>query len=176
MYRQLAACPAMYWSSADDPDALYLKNQRQWVRKYLEENLGGRLDIHKNAAFWMLEEGGEFGTAHPRDAMLPEAVLLICGRIRQLVNTGELVRDEDECIRMSRGEFCRLILELREGWREAWSREFREMDDEKLLNRILSYMKDWMMLKDEEEWVILMPAAGKLEGYYPQDYTGGEKR
>lgn len=176
VYRQLAACPAMYWSSADDPDALYLKNQRQWVRKYLEENLGGRLDIHKNAAFWMLEEGGEFGTAHPRDAMLPEAVLLICGRIRQLVNTGELVRDEDECIRMSRGEFCRLILELREGWREAWSREFREMDDEKLLNRILSYMKDWMMLKEEEERVILMPAAGKLEGYYPQDYTGGEKR
>ena len=50
------------------------------------------------------------------------------------------------------------------------------MDDEKLLNRILSYMKDWMMLKEEEEWVILMPAAGKLEGYYPQDYTGGEKR
>lgn len=55
VYRQLAVCPAYYWGSADDPDSLYLKNQRQWVSRYMEENLGGRLDIHKNAAFgcWM---------------------------------------------------------------------------------------------------------------------------
>ena len=31
VYRRLAACPAMYWESGEDPDSLYLKNQRQWV-------------------------------------------------------------------------------------------------------------------------------------------------
>ena len=44
VYRQLAVCPAMYWKDNEDADSLYLKNQRQWVEKYLEENLGGRLD------------------------------------------------------------------------------------------------------------------------------------
>lgn len=29
VYRQLAVCPALYWDSTEDADALYLKNQRQ---------------------------------------------------------------------------------------------------------------------------------------------------
>ena len=37
VYRQLAVCPALYWDSTEDADALYLKNQRQWVGKYLRE-------------------------------------------------------------------------------------------------------------------------------------------
>ncbi len=177
VYRQLAACPALYWTAADDPDSLYLKNQRQWVRKYMEENLGGRLDIHKNAAFWMLEDSEAFGSVHPRDAMLPEAVLLICARIQELEQAGELTRDGDECIRVSREAWSRLVLELRKGWKEAWSKEFREMDDEKLLDRVSQYMKDWMMLREEEGRITLLPAIGKLKGYYPQDYTaGGDKR
>ena len=50
------------------------------------------------------------------------------------------------------------------------------MDDEKLLERIFQYMKDWMMLREEDGWFVLLPAVGKLEGHYPKDYTGGEKR
>ena len=91
VYRQLVACPAFYWEENDDADALYLKNQRQWVSRYLGENL----DIHKNAAFWMLEEDA-FGAVHPRDAMLPEAVLLFCGYIQELLEEGRLERQENE--------------------------------------------------------------------------------
>ena len=43
VYRQLAVCPALYWDSPEDADALYLKNQRQWVGRYLRENMGGNL-------------------------------------------------------------------------------------------------------------------------------------
>lgn len=53
VYRRLAACPAMYWESGEDPDSLYLKNQRQWVEKYMKEQLGGRLELYRNAAFWV---------------------------------------------------------------------------------------------------------------------------
>ena len=43
VYRQLTVCPALYWDGNEDADALYLKNQRQWVAKYLQENPGGNL-------------------------------------------------------------------------------------------------------------------------------------
>lgn len=175
VYRQLAVCPALYWENSDDPDAYYLKNQRQWVGKYLGENLGGRLDIHKNAAFWMLEDSEVFGTVHPRDAMLPEAVLLICARLQEMIREGGLVQGEDGCLRMGREEFCRLILDLRIRWKSAWSKEFREMDEERLLERMLQYMKNWMMLREEADQVVLLPAVGKMKGYYPKDFTGGDK-
>ena len=80
----------MYWEGNEDVDSLYLKNQRQWVEKYLEENLGGRLDIHKNAAFFVLEEDDCYGKVHPRDAMLPEIVLLVCAHIQQMFRAGEV--------------------------------------------------------------------------------------
>lgn len=175
VYRQLAVCPALYWENSDDPDAYYLKNQRQWVGKYLGENLGGRLDIHKNAAFWMLEDSEVFGTVHPRDAMLPEAVLLICARLQEMIREGGLVQGEDGCLWMGREEFCRLILDLRIRWKSAWSKEFREMDEERLLERMLQYMKNWMMLREEADQVVLLPAVGKMKGYYPKDFTGGDK-
>ena len=175
VYRQLAVCPALYWENSDDPDAYYLKNQRQWVGKYLGENLGGRLDIHKNAAFWMLEDSEVFGTVHPRDAMLPEAVLLICARLQEMIREGGLVQGEDGCLRMGREELYRLILDLRIRWKSAWSKEFREMDEERLLERMLQYMKNWMMLREEADQVVLLPAVGKMKGYYPKDFTGGDK-
>ena len=63
VYRSLAACPAMYWDTSEDADSLYLKNQRQSISKYMQEAFGGRLDIHKNAAFWVLEEADFYGMA-----------------------------------------------------------------------------------------------------------------
>ncbi len=176
VYRQLAACPALYWENPDDADAYYLKNQRQWVAKNLGGHLGGRLDIHKNAAFWMLEDREVFGEVHPRDAMLPEAVLLLCSRLQELVAAGELEKGPDECLRMERGELKRRILELRDTWNSAWSKEFREMDEERLVERMLQYMKQWMMLREEDGQAIVLPAAGKLGGYYPADFAGGEKQ
>ncbi len=176
VYRQLAVCPAMYWKDNEDADSLYLKNQRQWVEKYLEENLGGRLDIHKNAAFWMLEDDDVYGRVHPRDAMLPELAALLCREIRTEVEAGRLICGEDQRICMDADAFDRLIRNCRSRWRDAWSKEYREMEEEKLLRTVKRYMIWWMMLEQEEDKVWILPAAGKTAGFYPKDYKGTKER
>ena len=170
VYRQLAVCPAYYWSSAEDSDSLYLKNQRQWVSRYMEENLGGRLDIHKNAAFWMLDEEDTYGLVHPRDAMLSELVLLLCTRISEAVRRGELKREEDECFWIEETQFFDWIKECRNRWQTAWSKEYREMEWEKLVQTIEGYMENWMLLRREGKQLCVYPAVGKLIGFYPADY------
>lgn len=174
VYRQLAVCPAMYWESNEDADSLYLKNQRQWVAKYLEENLGGRLDVHKNAAFLMLEEDDCYGRVHPRDAMLPEIVLLVCAHIRQMLQSGELVRQENETITITRQQFSELVLACRKKWNAGWSKEYREMDAGKMVDSVRVYMKAWMFIREYEDKVIILPAAGKLVGFYPEDFREEE--
>ena len=175
VYRQLSLCPAFYWEENDDADALYLKNQRQWVAKYLDENLGGHLDIYRNTASLTLEESDCYGTVHPRNAMLPEAVLLICEEIRNRITAGNLKKEENECIHIKKADFERLILGCRHRWQEGWSKEFREMEDKKLTENICEYMKNWMMIRYENENVIILPAAGRVTGYYPADFKGGAK-
>ncbi len=170
VYRQLAVCPAMYWEGNEDVDSLYLKNQRQWVSKYLEENLGGKLDIHKNAAFFMLEEDDCYGKVHPRDAMLPEIVLLACAYIQQALKEGELVKQENETIAITKQRFSELILACRKTWGAGWSKEYREMDEGRLVDTVKNYMRDWMFIRESKGMVIILPAVGKQAGFYPEDF------
>ena len=177
VYRQLVTSPAFYWENNEDADSLYLKNQRTWVARHMEENLGGRLDIHKNAAFWMLEEDDCYGKVHPRDAMLPELVTLICTAIRQQMEAGEITRADNEWIYMDSTDFANLVWRCREDWNGAWSKEFREMEKEKMVRNVQDYMKSWMMLRIEGETICILPAAGKVSGFYPADYNkGGAKQ
>lgn len=173
VYRQLTVCPAFYWEGNEDADALYLKNQRQWVAKYLQENPGGNLDIYRNAAFLTLDEDDCYGSVHPRDAMLPEAVLLICEHIQRQLADGKLEKAENESICMTRKTFAEIVRECRAEWNAGWSKEFREMDENRLLETVLSYMKNWLMIRCDENEVTVLPAAGRLTGHYPQDFKGG---
>lgn len=173
VYRQLAVCPSLYWEGNEDADALYLKNQRQWVAKYLKENLGGNLDVYRNTACLTLDEDDCYGVVHPRDAQLPEAVLLVCANIRKRLEEGSLKKQENECIYMTKEEFAGIVFSCRREWSGAWSKEFREMDEDKLLETILGYMKNWLMLRCEETQVIIMPLVGRQAGFYPDDFKGG---
>lgn len=175
VYRQLAVCPAYYWDGNEDTDALYLKNQRQWVSKYLNDNLGGNLDIYKNAAFLTLDAEDCYGTLHPRDAMLPEAVLLLCAEIQNALRDGKLSKKENECISLPENKFKELVLDCRKQWNDAWSKEFREMDADRLLDAILEYMEQWMMLTRDGDNITILPAAGRMAGFYPKDFAGGTK-
>ncbi len=175
VYRQLAAAPALYWDRADDPDGIYLKNQRQWIRKNLNDHLGGQLHVHKNAAFFVMEEDC-FGERHPREAMLPELVLIFCQTIREKAENGVWERRADERIPVPWEEFKQTLLTCREETGAAWSKEYREMEEEKLAAAVLSYMKGWMMLEEAGEQLLICPAAGKAVGRYPEDFQTKENK
>lgn len=170
VYRQLMVCPMMYWESNENADALYLKNQRQSVMRYLEDNIGGHLDLHRNAAFWMIEEDDCYGKVHPGDAMLPEAVTLICTEIRRQIEKGMIEKKENECCYLSSEAFHNLIIQCYESYKDAWSKEFREMPLDKLTEVIIDYMRRWMMIEEEEEYVRCYPIIGKIAGRYPIDF------
>jgi hypothetical protein len=60
----------MYWKENDDQDSIYVKNQRQWVQKNLDDNLGGQLHLHKNAVFFVMDEDDCFGGKHPQKKVM----------------------------------------------------------------------------------------------------------
>lgn len=173
VFRQLAVCPAMYWQGTEDADALYLKNQRQSIARRLCENLGGQLDIHKGAAFLMMDEDDCYGVAHPRDAMLPQIVLMLCSQLRKDLRGGKVSKGEDESIAISKERFSQWALSCRDHWGKGWSKEFREMEKDKFVEAVRNYMRDWMLLEERGDMVAFLPAAGKLSGFFPEDFEEG---
>ena len=141
-------------------------------RQYLRENLGGNLDIYRNAAFLTLDTDDCYGNVHPRDAQISESVLIVCAEIQRQLTEGQLELQEDECIAMTKQAFSRIITNCRNKWKNAWSKEYCEMDEDRLVETILKYMTDWMMVRSEEERITVLPAVGRLAGQYPSDYKG----
>lgn len=176
VYRQLAVAPAMYWDSAEDADSFYLKNQRQWVEKYLDENLGGSLHIHKNAAFFVVDEMDCFGEVHPREATISEVTLNICAKIRSDAKQGTLLRENDDCIRITENDFENILGDCQRQYKAAWSKEFREMPFEKLKKIIMQYMKSWMLLSQDGEEITIYSGTAKVIGVYPKEFLEKEAK
>ena len=175
VYRQLTICPCMYWESVEDADSLYLKNQRQWVAKYISENMGGNLDLYKNMACISLDSDDCYGLVHLRDAMLPEIVLRVCNGIQKEILKGHLLKGDNELIFTTSGQMSDIILQCRKNHSAGWSKEYREMNEELLVENVLEYMKNWMMIRFFDEQIIILPAVGRTAGVYPEDFNGGEE-
>lgn len=174
VYRQLALAPAMYWTENDDQDSIYVKNQRQWVQKNLDDSLGGHLHLHKNAAFFVMEEDDCYGERYPKDSMLSELVLLICKEIRERVREGVVRKESDESVRLKKEQLEDLIFQCKEKYGSAWSKEYREMEQSRLVEQAVFYMEDWMLLSRNGDDITIYPAAGKIIGQYPKDYERKE--
>lgn len=163
VYRKLLLSPAMYWEGLEDADAAYLKNQRAWVTKHLFDHTGYRLDIHRNAAFLLKEEeAGRFGELFPDTSTLSDIVLMICTMCRKAFPEHR----EDDSVVCSVREFHDVIDECAKKYSPLWSKEYRELSSDVLKKRITELMKDWMMLEEADDGIILHPACFLLAGDY----------
>lgn len=44
------------------------------------------------------------------------------------------------------------------------------MDEGKLADTVINYMKDWMFIRESNGMIIILPAVGKQAGFYPEDF------
>lgn len=116
----MAAASALYWSQSNNPDSIYLKNQRQWIQKNFSEYLGGQLHIHKNAAFLVMDED----------------VLFFCGLVREKADAGVWMKRQDECIVVCDKEFQEVLYDCRNRYSLSWGKEYREMEDASYWQRL----------------------------------------
>lgn len=166
LYRQLITCPAIYWRNSDNQDSQYIKGQRQWIQKYMDEQSLGTLQLHKNAAFLVLDEHISYGSKHPNDRMLSEIVLLVCAKIRYLIIQGTFLKQEDETVNITRTQFATLLQQCNEEYQSVWTKEYQSMDGAKMEEAVLAYMVNWMFIKCKDSEVIILPSTGKLIGKY----------
>lgn len=169
-YQQLTLTPAMYWSEQNRADYEYIKNQRQWVSRYLNEAVGGELHIHKNGTFFVATEDSRFGMLHPRDTAISDAVLMLCAQLRQKINEGIYAKENDDTVWLSLFDFRKEVLSCKAKWDSAWGKGLREESDDGFLEKITKYMFDWMLLAPMDGAILLYPSIGKMIGRYPEDY------
>ncbi|WDU82073.1 DUF2398 family protein [Caloramator sp. Dgby_cultured_2] len=67
-----------------------------------------------------------------------------------------------------------MVKELKALNSAGWSKEYREMDFEKLYNEIIHFMEMLNMIKVSEKEIKILPLCGKVVGRYPDDFYSKE--
>ena len=170
VFRQLVVCPSMYWENANDSDAFYLKNKKTYVSTNIEKIMGGTLEMSKNNASIVFVDLQGVGDIHPKNSMLSEIVLLVTHEIYEMAqDKRKLNVNDNDTIIIPTSKFNGILLNQKRKYQELWSKEYREMSDEKYLLLVKEYMKKWLMIKEEENQIIIYPSLAITSGKY-SDY------
>mgnify|MGYP000908139687 CR=1 FL=1 len=182
VYRRLVMSPAVYSEGPEDPDYLYIRNQRGLLQKDMEEYLDSALHVHKNGAFLVLDPSRNFKDVFPAQKSLSDIALQVNTLITERVKNGKLIRRADDIIVTSGVGLERLIEEVRVRQHPGWSKEYREMPPPRLYREVISYMKDFSMIEIREagKEIRILPLCGKIVGSYPKRFikeqTGRTKK
>mgnify|MGYP002518957059 CR=1 FL=1 len=170
VYRQLIACPNMYWKEDSSPDAYYIKNKKNNIAYVINQNIGGTLIVNKHNASVIFEDKIPSGNYYPKANMLNEIVLLICHRIKEMYKDArKLVVQDDDTIIVTQTKFQDIVLSVKRQYQSLFSKEYREIADEKYVFLIKQFMKNWMMIQETENEITIYPICAIITGKYSKN-------
>lgn len=77
--------------------------------------------------------------------------------------------NEDETIIISKERFQDILLKVKMEYQELWTKEYREIQNEKFVSIVKEYMKKWMMIDENDEEIVIYPACVLTGGNYTKD-------
>ncbi len=165
LYRSLLLTPVLY--KGEDPlDFLYLRNRRERFINDLSDYLGLHYELYQNAALAVSHEQNTwFRDVFPAKFRgLHDIMLHLSHYLRQLPK-------ETLAHPFSQEEWLEHLAALAEATRSGWTKEYREMKQERLSRELLSEMQAWGMARvGADGSVTLLSAAFRHEGAYPKKY------
>ena len=162
----------MYKENQEDQDYNYIRNYRNAINQDVDKMLQSTLEVHKNGAYILLVDDKNFKNVFPANNGISDVTLFINTLISKKVKTGELKPQINDLIYISKIAFGKIVRETKNRYSKGFSKEYREMPEEKLQDEIVKYMKQFDMIREskETEEYIIMPICFKIVGKYPKDF------
>ena len=163
----------MYRGDGAPEDFEYLKYYGRRLSDDLERIFDCRVHIHKGSAYLMLGEDCRIGKEFPSANVLTDIVLLVLSEIQEKIRAGVWKTENDETCVVSDLEFEQVIRKVKRDFAHGFAKKYREMPDGEFVRVIAEEMERWMFSRElkETRQVRIYPAAGKLRGHYPEDFT-----
>lgn len=172
VYRRLFTENVVYKENEDDQDYNYIRNYRNVINQDVDKMLELTLEVHRNGAYILLTENKNFKNTFPSNRAISDVVSFINTIIVQKFKEGKFRKNINDTINISEIEFAKLIRDIKEKYSKGFSKEFRELPENKLLEQTVNYMEQYDMLRYNKETreYIIMPICFKIIGKYPKDF------
>lgn len=177
VYKRLIFAPGMYREDGSAEDFAYLKNYGNRLSDELEQIFDCHLHIHSGSAFLMSGEDCRMGAVFPGNNSISDIILLCAGKIRSRITGGEWETSKDETCTVSRLDFDDMLRSVKNDYGAGFPKKYRDMPDGEFTRNVTEEMERWMFIRQEDSGrqIKLCPLAGKIQGSYPEDFTGDMK-
>lgn len=169
VYRHLLYSLVAYKEDLTEFELDYLKRFRSNINNELLKYTKGELELTKNMAVVLFEEETKEKFDFPNSKAISDIILLMNACILESLSKGELELRENEVISISKEHFYRLIKELRKEYVYYFSKNYREMVQEKFIEEVISYMKEYDFIREKEDGYNIYPMVSKMIGYIPKN-------
>ena len=175
VYKRLIFAPGMYKEDGSPEDFEYLKYYGRRLSEELEQIFDCQVHIHRGSAYLLSGDECRMGTVFPGNNSISDILLLCFGEIRKKIENGEWKTVADESCLTDRIEFENLIKEVKQEYGSGFSKNYREMPEGEFVKNVIDAMELWMFIRKEKaaHQIKICPLTGKIQGSYPEDYTGG---
>lgn len=177
VYKRLLFASAMYREDGSDEDFEYLKYYGRRLSEELEQMFDCHVHIHRGSAYLLSGEDCRMGNTFPGNNSLSDILLLCFGEIRTKIELKEWKTEPGEMCSVNKIEFEELLKKVKKEYGSGFSKNYREMSEGEFVKTVIDEMERRMFLKKEEsmQQIKICPAVGKLQGSYPEDYSGGKE-
>ena len=173
VYRRLFTENVVYKENENDQDYNYIRNYRNAINQDVDKMLESTLEVHKNGAYILLVENKNFKHTFRTNNGISDVILFVNRVIKEKINSKEYQKDINDLVMISEIQLTKLVREVKTRFSKGFSKEYREMEEDKLVLDIVEYMKQFDMIrenKDTKEYII-MPIISKIIGKYPKDFN-----
>ena len=172
VYRRLFTENVVYKEFENDQDYNYIRQYRNVINQDVDKMLDSTLEVHKNGACILLTDEKNFKNTFPENSGISDVVLFVNTEIRGKMETKEYQKDINDLIHISEIQLTKLIREVREKYSKGFSKEYREMAENKVVSEVVKYMKEYDMIRENKSLkeYIIMPICFKIIGKYPKDF------
>lgn len=169
LYRHLLLSPLL--QKRDDPEAFALlqrRDTRRQVRSEIEERFGWNLHVAENHACVLRPQRALPRRTFPRPDTLSQISILLCGRVRELIDAGQMAAAREDRVAITRNRIEQTLIDLREEHGRNWPKGVQNDSLDKLLSQTTAYMKEWGLLEgpDIDGLYYMTPLAAGWDAVY----------
>lgn len=170
-YRGLLTNLAFYKDKGNIDEFNYIKYYRNAIKDNFSKYFDVDLHVHKNTAFLILGEDSNFGEIFPDDKTITNIFLAFNDMLLNSLknNEDDIKILEYSKIEIKKSKFKELLFKVKNSYGILFSKDFRDKSENKFLEEIIKYLKEYDFLEENEEYYYLKSIVGKIIGKYPAE-------
>lgn len=166
VYRRIFMENVIYQESDDDQDYNYIKNYKNVLDRDADMLFDSSIELHKNGAYLLLSDEKNYKNTFPTNKAISDIVLFINRILREKLENKEIELTPQDTCYLTKPEWEQLIKKVRDLYGKGFSKEYRIMEEEKLVEEVTKYMEEFDMVRfeSEDKRYKIMPITWKITG------------